>query len=163
MNELPETNSVVTLDATVRSWSDTLVFIDYTITNTGPLELIVFDVGSVTTTGLDDDGLVTLFQAKRDTGSTGYDSQPTIAGRNLSPEQTMEGSASRQLPISIDYIGQLDRGNPETIKFCIGFGTADDIIPTTLTDGTYTLNKDLDLQSFTCTILERLPTDDSTL
>lgn len=155
MNEQSETNTIVTMNATARRWSESNLIIDYSITNTGTLELIVFDVGFTTTTGLDENGVVTLFQAKRDTGTTDFESAPTIAGRNLSPDQTLNGSADHRIPISIDYIAQLENVDPDTIKFCIGYGTADDLIPATLTDGTYSFNEDLDLQSLTCMILQR--------
>lgn len=155
-NNVQETNSVVTLDASIRdSGADSSISISYTVTNTGSLELIIFDVGFLTSTGVGDDGLVTIFQSKRDTADADFESPPTIAGRNLSPDQTLAGSASRRLPISIDFEGPLVALNPDTVRFCIGYGTADDLIPTTLTDGTYSLNEELDLQLLTCALLER--------
>lgn len=154
MNNMQDTNSGVMLTATLRSW-DSRVLIDYTITNNGPLELIVFDVGFVTTTGVDDDGLVTLYQAKRDTGTTDFESAPTIAGRNLSPDQTLTGSADHLVPISIDFGEPSESVNPDKVRFCVGYGSADDIIPTTNTDGTFSLNEGLELQSLTCSIVER--------
>lgn len=156
--ETANTSSMVTLEATVREPSElggtigeSDVRIDYTVTNISSLELIIFDVGTMTTTGIDEDGRITLFQAKRDTGATAFESRPTIAGRNISPNQTLNGSANRNLPIRIDFVGSLEEFDPESIRLCLGFGNADDIIPTTLSDGTFTLNQNLDLQSLTCT------------
>ena len=99
---------------------------------------------------------VTLFKAKRDTGTTGFESQPTIAGRNISPEQALSGTGSREVPIEIDYPFRPEvNPQPDVINFCIGYGNADDIIPTTLVDGTYPLNRDLELQLLVCSRLER--------
>ena len=156
MIDTPEMSAELSVDARIRSWTDTEVLIDYEITNTGTLELIVFDVEPEASTGIDDDGTVTLFKAKRDTGTTGFESPPTIAGRNISPEQILSGTGSREVPIEIDYpFRQEVNPQPEAINFCIGYGTADDIIPTTLVDGTYSLNRDLELQSLICSPLER--------
>lgn len=146
----------VRLEASVARWTDTSLEIDYTLVNTGARELIAFDVGTATTTAIDDEGGITLFQAKRDTGETDFAETPTIGGRNLSPGQRLEGSAERRLPIGIDFVAPLVSGlTPDTVEFCIGYGDTDDLIPTTRADGTYTLNTDLELQSLVCTTLER--------
>lgn len=146
----------VLLEASVARWTDASLEIDYALVNTGELELIVFDVGTATTTAIDDEGGVTLFQAKRDTGETDFAETPTIGGRNLSPGQRLEGSAERRLPIGIDFVAPLVSGlTPDTVELCIGYGNADDLIPLTRADGTYALNTDLELQSLVCTTLER--------
>lgn len=147
----------VTIDANVRLWTDSNLTIDYTLTNSGPLELIVFDVGHNASTDLDENGQVRVLKAKRNTGDTDFDQPPTIAGRNLSPDQTINGSTIRMMPINIDYAASLVSGlTPDTITFCVGYGNADDIIPLTLPDGTYSLNEDLDLQTLVCTILNKM-------
>ena len=146
----------VSLVVNASTWTDTFLQIGYTLSNDGPLELIVFDVGDSTTTGIDEEGTVTLFLAKRDTGETDFAETPTIGGRNLSPGQTLEGTASRTLPIRIDFVAPSVSGlEPDSVELCIGYGRADDIIPTTRMDGTYTLDTDLELQELVCTTVER--------
>lgn len=147
----------VAIEANIRVWTESNITIDYTLTNNGSLELIVFDVGFNTTSALGENEQVQLLKAKRDTGDTDFEQPPTIAGRNFSPEQTISGSANRQLPISIDFTAPLVSGlTPDSIEFCIGYGNADDIIPTTRVDGTFPLNADLEFQTLVCTVLERL-------
>ncbi len=144
----------VAIDASVRLWTDSNLTIDYTLTNNGSFELIVFDVGFTVSTELGENEQVRLLKAKLDTGNTLFEQAPTIAGRNLSPEQTINGSANQRIPISIDYSAPLVSGlTPDAIEFCVGYGNADDIIPTTRPDGTYSLNEDLQLQTLICATL----------
>ena len=152
MIETPnDTSSTITLDASARApFSDDLT-INYTVTNVSSQELIIFDAVSRATVGMGDDGVIILFKAKRDTGFTDFESRPTIAGRNLSPDQTLTGLASQGFPTGIDFDTSSESLDlPDTVRLCLGFGNADDIIPTTLVDGTFSLNQDLDLQELTC-------------
>ena len=153
MIETPDTSSMITLDARARAafGDDDDLSINYTVTNVSSQELIIFDAVSRATVGMGDDGVIILFKAKRDTGFTNFESRPTIAGRNLSPDQTLRGLARERFPTGIDFDDSSESIDlPDTVRLCLGFGNADDIIPTTLVDGTFPLNQDLDLQSLTC-------------
>jgi len=156
----PEDNSVagsVAIDAVVTRWTDAELSISYTLTNNGAFELIVFDVGFSFSTDLVENEQVRLSKAKHDTKGAAYESAPTIEGRNLSPGQTISGSGTERIPINIDFITRPQDGGltPERVELCIGYGNADDIIPTMTPAGTYSLNQDLELQELVCTMLTK--------
>ena len=60
----PEISAELTVDARISSWTDTEVLIDYEITNTGTLELIVFDVEPEASTGIGEDGTGNTVQSQ---------------------------------------------------------------------------------------------------
>jgi len=154
-DELLINNDEVTLGATVLIGARSTLTIDYRITNKGSDELISFDASDGATAEVESDGSVTIYKAKRDTGATDFDEQPTIAGRNLSPGQMLQGTVVLDTPIPVYYPEPSESVNPNTFNFCVGYGKADDLIPQTLVDGTYTFNTDLDLQSLTCTQISK--------
>lgn len=152
-SELVETNDVVKLGANVRVGTRSSITIDYRITNVSTDELISFDGERWATAEIDSDGMVTVYKAKRDTGSALFESLPTIAGQNLSPGQTLEGTATISRPMGINYPEPAPSVDPRTFNFCVGYGKADDFIPLTLVDGTYGFNSELHLQSLTCQVI----------
>lgn len=117
--------------------------------------IIVFDVDEQLVSHFENDGVL-LLKGKLSTPNIDFAVQPTIGGRNLSPGQSITGSGSSSLPLEFLFTTPaVDPISPESVEFCIGYGNADMVIPTTRPDGLFTFNTDLDLQTLSCVMLER--------
>lgn len=150
----------VVLDARVRRWTDTSerIIIDYDLSNNSDTEIIVLGYTHALQTDRKPDGTVRLFKGKQDTGNADFESTPIINGELLGPAASLRGSGSRLLPLKIDYPIDFNSAVDPTLdsfEFCIGYGLADELLPTRRDDGSYLLNQHLELQRFSCVNLNK--------
>ena len=145
----------VELTATVMQWTEDRIDVQYTLQNNSALELIVFDVDDQLISDVVND-VPRIFKGKIETPNIDFVSQPLIEGRNLSPEQSVTGVGTIDLPLQFEFITPaLEPASPSTVEFCIGHGNADDVLPLTRPDGSYTLNTNVELQTLACVSLTR--------
>lgn len=157
-HNVPPVAPQASIEATLRHWTDREILVDYVLHNDSDIELVVFDNSRSLQIERRTDGGVRLLQGKQNTGSASFESAPTIPSRILKPSMSMNGTGSRAIPLQLDYSSDgnwLVYPNPDSVEFCIGFGSLNDLLPTRDDFGSYSLNQDLELQRFTCTVLKK--------
>jgi hypothetical protein len=120
-------NGSVTLDAQVVRWDDSQIEISYTLDNQSTDELVVFDSSVPGASSVLVDGVLRLFRAKYNSGIT-FVTTPLLGGRLLPAGESISGAGTRPVPVTITFHeNTIAPVIPESIEFCIGFCTTDDM------------------------------------